>query len=138
MTNSITLDKGGANALTVDCTSVEEIGNKLLSLINIPTTFQEWESGPADVKIVDLLRFTRRINVDGWIQTADVTKFRNVMAAGGSFVMSWAGTDYIVNMEKYALTEVPVDGFGTAAAFGATATPDDLRVKFSVVEGVNL
>ena len=138
MTDNITIDKGGSNSHTVYATKIEEVGSKIIPVYNYPSTVQEYSNGPKEAKILDLLRFKKRINIDGWIDISNITKFRNIIKAGGTFVLEWAGIDYTVNMEKYTITESPEDSTGTEAEFGGSKTPDHLLVKFSVVEGENL
>jgi len=135
MTKDIILDKDGPNEMLLYATKIEELTNKQLTVIALPSTNQERSSGPKKPIIVDLLRVTKRFNVDGAVSATHVGTFKNITEKGGVFVMDYAGTEYNVNVEKYSITEIPEDAQGTDASLGGSAVPDYFTIKLSVVEG---
>jgi len=147
MTKSIILKQwesySSGEAITIECRKVEEARSKQLSPLTLTTSVQEWSTFVADNKsadknlFVDLLRVQRRFIVTGKIHKDDVASFREILARGGSLYMNYANNDYWVNMEKYALTELPEDATGTDAEHGGEAVPEYWDVTFTVIEGIS-
>ena len=135
MTTNISLHTGGANALTVYTINIEEIKSKKIIPIVPGTATANWIVGPKDVKIIDLLRVETRFNVDGYIDAADRSKFRNIIAAGGTFTMTYAGVAYTVNMEKFSIFE---RGEFQEDTSSPSDNPQQYDVKFSLLVGVNV
>jgi len=145
MTKNISLkdwNGAGSTTVTVYAIKIEEARNKQLSPLLVPTTIQEWSSYVSDGKssenyiMIDLLRIQRRFTITGKIYRTDIDNFREIIARGGSFNMTYAGDDYWVNMEKYTLTESPEDATGTTG-HGEEAVPDYWDTTFTVIEGTS-
>jgi hypothetical protein len=144
MTKDITIDKGGTNAMLIYAKKVEKLTGKALTVLAMPSSTQNWPSKGGDTDtyplkpiIVDLIRITKRFNIDGAISATYSDTFEAICEAGGTFTMEYAGTDYTVNMEKYSIIEFPQDAQGTDSELGGSAVPDHFDVRFTVVEGVN-
>jgi len=127
MTNNIVLDKDGSNELTIKTKMVEEIQDNKLIVLALPTSTANWGSGPKDAILVDLLRITKRITIDGHITYADRTKFKALFISGGTFTLEYAGEDLTVNMEKMSIREIPQDA--------GSSNPDYYDVKLTCVIG---
>jgi hypothetical protein len=123
---NITLDTGGANALTVYTESCEKVYSKALVSITAPQSTANWSAGPKDTKIVDLLRIEIRFTVKGTIASADESKLESLNTSGGVIKMTWKSTDFYINFEKLAITN---DGKGEQ---------DETEVMFTGLVGVNL
>jgi hypothetical protein len=135
MTTNIELDTGGTNAMTVYTTNVEEIQSKTLINIVPGTATANWSVGPKDTKVVDLLRVEKRFNVDGYIDIADRSKLRNILNAGGTFTMTYAGEAFTVNVEKFSLYE---RGDFQEDTNSPSDNPQQLEVKMSLIVGINV
>ena len=106
---------------------IDEIYNKILKLIKKPSSSAEWEKGPKDTKIVDLLRVEYRYSVRGYIDSASKSDIQALFIKGGIFLMYWDGGRFNVNMDKLTVSK--------SSKFGEQ---DERRVIFTVVEGINL
>lgn len=132
---------------------VTENWTKILKLIGPPTTSANWDIdiGAKDVMIVDILRQPEhRFTFDGYISNSltnrsaegsknsagvaitDATDIldtmRKIFYAGGVFTINWAGTEYLVNCDK----------FESRWATNDKDTITSYDVKFTVIVGVDL
>ena len=123
---NIILDEGGTNALTIYTTSCEKIYSKKLLGITPPQSTANYESGPKDTKIVDLLRIEIRFTVKGSIASADESKIQNLFNVGGVFNMKWNGTTFAINSEKLTITN------------DNKSEQDETSIMFTALVGVNL
>lgn len=119
-----------AGGVTIYTTKVEEVRAKKLTVITQPQASKNWDSGPKDSKIVDLLRVEKRLNVDGYIDATDKAAFRNLMDAGGVFTLTYNGENFDCNVEKFTIMEIPEDK--------DTVEPVHYDIKLSVVFGEDL
>lgn len=84
LVDTITLDYGGTNQLTVYPTDyVKERYQKTLVKINPGKSTQKTPEGADSTIILDLLRLEKLIEVVGYIDSADRQKFRNLVNIGG-------------------------------------------------------
>ncbi len=67
--SELTISKGGIT-VTIYARDIDDSFANKIFIINIPTTSNNQASGPQSPKIVDLLRLTRTIQINGFI-TAD-------------------------------------------------------------------
>ena len=124
--SNIVLDSGGDNQLTIYTESCEKIYSKKLIGITPPQSTANYDSGPKDTKIVDLLRIEIRFVVRGVIDSADESKVQNLMVGGGVIKLTWKGTDFNVNFEKITITN------------DNKTEHDETAVMFTSMVGVNL
>lgn len=101
---NVVLDSGGGNQVTIYTESCEKVYSKKLVAVTAPQSTANWESGPKDTKIVDLLRIEVRFTVRGHVDSTDETKLENLMEKGGIFKMTWKSEDFNINFEKIAIT----------------------------------
>ena len=123
---NIILDEGETNALTVYTTSCEKIYSKKLLGITAPQSTANYESGPKDTKIVDLLRIEVRFTVKGVIDSADESKIQNLFIGGGVFNMKYKGSTFAINCEKLTITN------------DNKSENDETNIMFTALVGVNL
>lgn len=116
-----------ATVIVVYVELVDEIYNKLLKLIKKPQSSANWDRGPKDTKIVDLLRVEYRYSIRGYIDSASKTDIQALFIKGGIFLMYWDGSRFDVNMDKLTVSK--------SSKFGEQ---DERKVIFTVVEGINL
>ena len=100
---NIILDSGGSNQLTIYTESCEKVYNKMLNSVTPPQSSANRSDGPKDTFVVDLLRIQIRFTVRGWIDSADETKFENLIIAGGMQNFTWKSTTFLVNFEKSSI-----------------------------------
>ena len=91
--------------VTVNTEKVEKIYSKKIVAITPPQTSANWDSGPKDTKIVDLLRIELRFVVRGSINDGDQPALENLFNQGGVFNMTWDGTDFNIDMEKLSIAK---------------------------------
>ena len=123
---NIILDEGGANALTVYTESCEKIYSKKLLGITPPQSTANYESGPKDTKIVDLLRIEIRFTVKGSIASADESKIQNLFNTGGVFNMLYKTATFSINSEKLTITN------------NGKTENDETEIMFTALVGVDL
>ena len=123
---NVILDQGGTNALTVYTTSVEKVYSKKFTSLTPPQSTANYESGPKDTKIVDLLRIEIRFTVKGWINSADETKLESLITGGGVIKFTWKSVDHNINFEKIVITN------------DDKTENDETRIMFTSLVGVNL
>lgn len=149
-TADLILDEGKENELTVYDIGIEELKTKEMAVLLMPSTTSNYlknggSGKPKVPKILDLMRIRTTFNVDGYISSSDLTKFRNLMMNGGTFsfkLTSYSSTGYDynpgtnntidVNMEKFSVKDDP------SAISRDAGNPTYFPVKFSVVEGIDL
>lgn len=110
--------------ITIATTRVEEIWNKMLTLITQPKSDKEKDidNGANTTKMIDLLlKAERRWAIDGYISTGlgstdthdNVTDkrddLRKLFFVGETFDINIEGTEYEVNSDKMAVTWEPAD-----------------------------
>lgn len=135
MTTNILLDSTGTNELTVYCTKIEEIFTKTLIKIMPGTSTGNYASGVKKTKIVDLLRIDHMFNINGYIDSADRAKMRNIIQAGGVFAVVYAGTSYNCNIEKLSILEQANFQIDSGSP---SDNPSQYDVTFSLVVGENI
>ena len=152
--NNITITKEGVQ-VTICTHRVEQIFNKALTMITLPTTpqNQDIDTGSKDTKFVDLLmKAEKRFSVDGKVSTGVGTAgtgdthsdaydkkedLKKMFYAGGVMTLNWEGVDYTVNMDKLTTTWEAND---RAVVIGGVITPiiTSYTVKFTAIEGEDL
>lgn len=125
MTQNIILDNGGSNQLTINSTQVEESRINELNSFTPPTTSVNYTNGAEKTIIINLLKIQLRFLIDGEIAYSDRTKLRNIFENGGTVVMTYAGENFNVVLEKLIMTERASD----------VDTPEYITVKFTVLDG---
>lgn len=126
MTSNITLGTG-EGAITLHTTTVKKIYSKLLIKITPPQSTSNWESGPKDTKIVDLLRIEIRFTVNAYIDSTDQSALEALVNGGGIFNMTWKGINYNINVEKIEIDE-----------FDSKEETDEIKIMFTALVGVNI
>ena len=134
MTSEIALSRadGSSPTVTIYTLKVEETRTKTLAVLAYPQSRQNWNAGPKDTKILDLLRLTRRFNVDGLIIPADRTNINTLFQAGGVIRVVYNGTNYNANFEKLIFIE-KADGEGASSQ-----EPEHYEVRVTFIVGENL
>jgi len=142
MTSNIVFTKG-STVVTLFTNSVDESYTKILAVITPPVGSANYASGPKDNKLVDLLRVTHRFEIDGYIVATEGsygsgdtsstvagkrTDLIAIFQGGGTFTMSYSGTDYTVNTEKLSVKELPED----------SDTVTKFELKMSLIVGENI
>ena len=117
----------GAQEFTAYVTSFEEIQTKVLIKITSPQSSANWDSGPKTTKIVDLLRVEVRFVVTAYVENADKDKLKDLHKNGGTFPMTWEGTEYDINTEKISMKKTTKDGEQL-----------ERTITFTAIKGVNL
>lgn len=123
---NIILDGGGDNDLTIYTTSCEKIYSKKVVAITPPQSTANYDAGPKDTKIVDLLRIEVRFSVKGSIDSADESKIQNLFNKGGVFNMEYKGTTFAINTEKLTITN------------DNKSEHDETTIMFTALVGINL
>jgi hypothetical protein len=124
--SNIILDSGGTNQLTIYTESCEKIYSKKLTGITPPQSTANWEAGPKETKIVDLLRIEIRFTIRGSIDSTDEGKLENLNNIGGVIKMTYKSTDYYINFEKLTITD------------DNKTENDETAIMFTALVGVNL
>lgn len=122
---NIIFDEGGTNEITFYTASCEKIYSKKMTGVTAPQSTANYESGPKDTKIVDLLRIEIRFTGIGYIDSADEDKIENLMTQGGVFNMKWKGTNHSVNFEKLSILD------------NNQTENDETKITFTALVGVN-
>ena len=123
---NITLDAGGINEMPVYVISFEKIYAKKLTSITAPQSTANWESGPNETKIVDLLRLETRFSVNGFVDSADESKLDNLIKAGGVINLLWNSVTYTCNFEKVSTLDTNQE------------EQDETKVLFTCIVGGNI
>ncbi len=123
---NIILDQGGDDALTIFTESCEKVYSKKLVGITAPQSTANWESGPQDTRIVDLLRIEVRFTVRGTINSADESKIQNLFNSGGVINFLWKTVTLTINMEKLTVTN------------DNKTENDETAIMFTALVGVDL
>ena len=135
MSQTIILEEGKTNEITIYHAKVEEQRTKENMIIVLPTN----QATPLVPTIVDLLRVRTSFVITGRINSSDIDKIRNITNTAGVFTMKYGyekiadvmvAKTYNVNFEKWVATELPEPG-------SSTAYPTFLGVNFTVVVGRN-
>lgn len=134
MSDLMTLGSG-TTLHTVYQKNVEEIFQRKVIAFTPPKTSSQWSAGPNTTRVVDLLRIERRFKVDGFIDSADRTKLKNVFKAGGVQSMTYLGETLSVIMEQLSIKEQASDWFDTNTT---PAEPDQYEITFTCLEGTNI
>lgn len=141
-TNVVITD--GTKIVTIDLTNYEESLEKTLNFIIPPQSSANWDSGPKDTKIVDLLRVRTNITINGTLSHGDggvdssvnpddkAEDLKSIFNGGGTFTLQYKGEDIVVNATKLNLTK--------AFNKGVDTTQDEVgyEVILNVVEGINI
>jgi len=129
----------GTTAVEIGITKDEEILNKIITKITPPQSSNNWDSGPKDTLIVDLLRLEQWINIDGDLIT-DTTSSSSVkkkalkaaVKAGGVVTLTYDGEPVTGSIEKISFSKIVSDGMEpTDGEVGYT-------VKFTFIRGIDL
>jgi len=123
---NIILDEGGSNELTIYTTSCEKIYSKKFTAVTPPQSTANYESGPKDTRIIDLLRIEVRFVVRGLIDSADESKIQNLFNGGGVINMKYKGSTFSINKEKLTITN------------DTKSENDETPIMFTALVGVNL
>ena len=115
-----------ATVVVVYVEHMDEVSNKILKIIKAAQSSGNWDEGPKDTSILDLLRVEFRYSVRGFIASSDKSGFNSLFKKGGVFNMTWDGDNHDVNIDKLSIAK--------SAKFGEQ---DERRVIFTVIEGVD-
>ena len=115
----------GGDQVTVYASSIKESYAKKLILIQPGQSTANRDLGPKKTKQLDLLRLTLVFTVNGYISSAQRTRLRDLMKAGGTFNMNYDSEDFDVNFTKLDIDNNP----------SKTGEQDEYDVMFSVTEG---
>lgn len=156
MTSNIILaNKSGTIQVTIFTTMVDDIYSKLITNITPAQSGGNRSNGAKDTMIVDLLRVTHRLEIDGYFtsngdpvakpstyygigdthSTAILKKWDliNLFKTEGTIYVTYSTGDngaskrYEMGIEKFSIREEPED----------SDTPDRYNLKLSVIEGID-
>ena len=143
MTAEITIAKGGTT-VTIQTEEVSEnFANKII-FIRPPQTKQKQDSGPVDVKVIDLLLITHELLIRGRLVATDsktakeikedlISIFKGGGTTGGAAVVTYAGDAYNMFIEKMLIIEKAMDE-------PTTLTTDVAKydVQINLAEGISI
>jgi len=91
--------------VTLRTERVEDIIEKRLILINIPSSSALGRENPKGTLIVDLLRVQRRLSVRGWVDLNDRTALRELATNNRVITAQWDGETLQGSIEKLNITK---------------------------------
>ena len=144
MTSNIIIS-GNGKQVTISTEKVEKNFTNVLTIINIPQSTGNKESGPKDSKIINLQRIEIRFTIDGTLKTGLGTNDTSSTATGkyddleymykiggdkqNLLTLNYRGTDFKMVMDKLSISEKSTD---------EETAPSSYEIKLTCVIGVGM
>lgn len=138
---SAVLDNGGPNQVTIYSTEIKHYLRKTIINILAPTSSSNWNSGPKQTKIVDLLRIEERYQLSGFVDGyLNLQKFNNVIKAGGTVLLAITTTETFNGTTTTYSDSYAVNLDATDDTFNPRTNGSQVErpVTFTCIVGVNL
>jgi len=126
MTASEDIPNATLAGVTIYTAEVEKIYSKKLTSVTPPQSTANWDSGPKNTKIIDLLIIEIRFTVTGFINDGDQSTLEDAVEAGGVMDFVWDGNTYSVNIEKISIKKK------------AKNENSEKEIMFTALTGVNI